>query len=96
MLLTAKRIDAYKAKEIGLVNKVVPHEQLMEEAYALCDKLKVGPHMAQQSIKGILNRKAYADFEFGHMVIPALLTTEDVAEGRRAFFGKRRPEFEGR
>ena len=51
LLLTGERIDATKAKEIGLAGWVVPHETLMDEARALADRLLAGAPLAARAIK---------------------------------------------
>lgn len=96
LTLTGETFDAYEAKTIGLVNKVVPHEGLMIEAYRIADVLKNGAPLAQETIKRILNRKAgeYKDFYIG--VNPVILATEDAAEGGRAFREKRKPVYKGK
>jgi len=94
--LTGEDVNAHEAKAMGWINKVVPHEQLMTEVYALCDKLKNGPPLAQETIKRILNRKAHEDYDSYIEIIAALFATEDVAEARRAFLEKRKPAFKGK
>ena len=51
LLLTGERIDAQRAKEIGLAGWVVPHDDLMAEARALADRLLQGAPLAQRAIK---------------------------------------------
>ncbi|RLC94134.1 MAG: hypothetical protein DRI39_03755, partial [Chloroflexi bacterium] len=96
MSLMANDITADEAKAMGLVNVVVPHDQLKAEVDKVCDKLKNGPPFAQAAIKRILNRKCHEDWDFGLGIMPAIFATDDVAEARRAFIEKRKPKFTGK
>ena len=94
--LMANDIGAEEAKAIGLVNTVVPHEQLRIEVAKVCDKLKNGAPFAQAAIKRILNRKSHEDWDLALGIMPAVFATDDVAEARQAFMEKRKPKFTGK
>ncbi|MCX5999615.1 MAG: enoyl-CoA hydratase-related protein [Chloroflexi bacterium] len=96
MSLMANDIGAEEARSYGLVNVVVPHDQLKAEVARVCDKLKNGPAYAQAAIKRILNRKCHEDWDFGLGIMPAVFATDDVAEARKAFMEKRKSQFKGR
>jgi len=90
-------IDAQEAYRIGLANRVVPGEKLMEEAYALARRLKDGPLYALGVTKELLNFEANVDLETAlEMEAKAqarCMETPDFMEGYRAFIEKRPQRF---
>ena len=56
LLLTGERIDATRAKEIGLAGWVVPHDDLMDEARALADRLVQAAPLAARAMKEVAVR----------------------------------------
>lgn len=100
MLLTGERMDAQEAYRVGLVSKVVPHDQLMDEAERVAGILKKnGPlsvkAIKQAAVKGLevtLDQGLYIEQHLFNL----LSDSEDRAEGRRAFAEKRDPEYQGR
>ena len=100
MLLTGDFVNAREAERIGLVNKVVPHEQLMDEAIAMAHRLLEGAPLAQQAIKRAVKRSFSADIrsqaEFQDAIEATLYQTEDHIEGARSFVEKRPARFKGR
>ena len=96
MALTAATVSAEEAKTLGLVSKVVPHDQLMTEVDKICDILKGGAPVAQAMIKRILNRKCHEDWDYTLGIMPTIFATEDMAEAKKAFMEKRKPVFRGK
>lgn len=90
-------IDAQEAHRIGLANRVVPGEKLMEEAYALARRLMEGPLYALGVTKELLNFEANVSLETAlEMEAKAqarCMETPDFMEGYKAFLEKRTPQF---
>ena len=100
LLLTGKPMSAERAKEIGLVWKLVEHDQLMIEARAWAKTLTEGAPLAQRATKEVAWRTAdmgwIESVRFGETMRKVVGTTEDVAEGGRAWREKRKPKWQGR
>jgi enoyl-CoA hydratase/carnithine racemase len=90
-------IDAQEAHRIGLANRVVPGEKLMDEAYALARRLKDGPLYALGVTKELLdfeaNTNLEAALEMEAMAQARCMETPDFTEGYRAFVEKRPAKF---
>lgn len=100
LLLTGERIDATRAKEIGLVGSVVAADELMPAARALADRLLQGAPLAQRAIKEVAVRSQQLPMleaiRFGETMRKVAAATDDAAEGGRAFAEKRPPEWRAR
>jgi 2-(1,2-epoxy-1,2-dihydrophenyl)acetyl-CoA isomerase len=99
MTMLGERIQADRALEWGLVNRVVPDDQLRPEADALLERLAKGPTKAYANGKALINRRVYADLE-GQLNAEADAQHEqglspDFIEGVMAFLQKREPNFTG-
>lgn len=98
--LIAERVDAEECERLGIVNRVVPGESLMDEAIALARQLAAGPTVAYRYMKENLDRACRVDLStcLAHEAAATVTTaqTEDHREAVRAFVEKRRPEFRGR
>ncbi len=100
LLFTGRVIDAAEAERIGLVSRVVPHEDLLPAARELAGMIATSPPLAVQAIKAGLRRALDPDWrELGSWVsssLARLFQTEDHREGATAFLEKRPPRFVGR
>ena len=100
LLMTGKNIDADTALRIGLVNAVVPKEQLMEEARKIAVGLASKAPLAMKAIKDCVNYGEDVDLNSGLKyelkTWAGLFSTEDQTEGMTAFLEKRQPEYKGK
>jgi enoyl-CoA hydratase len=100
LVLTGDFIDAAEAHRIGLANRVVPHEELIETVMALAKKIASRPPLAVKYAKEAVNRSQEGDTASGYSLESYLhaltCTTEDKAEGVKAFLEKRKGEFKGK
>jgi enoyl-CoA hydratase/carnithine racemase len=95
MLYAAKSIDASRAYELGLVNRVVGQGELMAEATRMAeDILECGP-LSVWASKELSLRTRYMDYESAlslvEHVAPPVWNSEDSIEAKRAFIEKRKP-----
>ena len=98
LMMTARFIESQEALAIGLVNRVVPQDQLMNEANALAAGLAKGPSRVYGMVKTALNLwpmnlQTYLELEANMQAVA--FGTQDFDEGRRSFLEKRKPVFTG-
>ncbi len=97
MNLTGDAIRAEEAYEHGLVNEVVPDEELLETALNWARKLASQAPIAVEQIKRVSNAGDLDEgIEAEKQGFAAAFTSEDAKEGIGAFLGKRQPKFAGR
>lgn len=100
MVLTGDMISAADALALGLVNKVVPEQELAEATLALANKLASKSPLALQIGKEGLNRLSDIPYHQGLDVMDDLFATlassEDAVEGVGAFLAKRKPVWKER
>jgi len=97
LLFTGDTIDAQECLRIGLANRVVEHEMLLEQVYGLARTLRNGPLSAVGVTKELLEREADMDLhdalELEAQEQARCMQSEDFQEGYRAFIEKRPTKF---
>lgn len=100
LLFTGRLVDADEAAAIGLVSRVVPHDELMATAMELATAIAANPPLAVRRLKAGLREALDPDWvELGSWVsasLGELFRTEDHREGVAAFLEKREPRYSGR
>jgi methylglutaconyl-CoA hydratase len=97
LLLTGRLFDAAEAQRIGLVNEVVPAEQLMARAHGLAAQLMENSPASLRYTKGLLSNAARAEMdpqiEAAIQENAAIRSTPDFREGITSFLEKRKPKW---
>ncbi len=104
MLLLGDRISAQRAYEVGLVNKVVPADEVMPTATRYAERMCENAPLALQTVKELVMRGLDMPLNYAPLawhlrsesVTRVVDESEDKVEGRRAFTEKRKPNFKGR
>lgn len=101
LLYFGNQIDAQEAYQIGLINKVVPGERLMDETKELAKELAKRPPVSLAMLKASVNLgmqmgSLASAFDFEQKCASILLQTEDRLEGIKAFREEREAMFKGR
>ncbi len=100
LLLTGDMISPQEALDMGLVNRVVPHERLMEETLVLAEKIASKAPLAVAATKRAIYQaqtstlRSHLDYISSQIAL--LSETEDHREAARAFLEKRKPVFIGK
>lgn len=99
MILTGAPISAAQARDFGLVNEVVPHEHLLDAAFALADRLATKSPLALAACLGSVTRGINVPIDEGLAIeanyFARMVGTHDIEEGMSAWLEKRRPHFTG-
>jgi enoyl-CoA hydratase len=99
LIFTGKMISAQEAYEIGLINKVVPHEEFWKEVMALAEKIKSNGPVSMGLAKELINKSLFLDMNSALMLeakdFGLCFGTKDQKEGMTAFVEKRKATFTG-
>lgn len=99
LIFTGKTISAQEAYEMGLVNKVVPQDDLMKEVMNLAEKLKANGPLSIGLAKGCINKSLFLDINSALLMeakaFGLCFSTKDQKEGMTAFVEKRKATFKG-
>jgi len=100
LMMLGDTIDAREAERLGIVSKVVPHNELMNTTIEFASRLASGPAVAIDLIKrGVhksLNNDLESQLDYETLAQRICFQTEDFKEGMTSFLEKRKPEFKGR
>ena len=91
LLLSGRRFDAAEAQRLGVISRVVPHEELREAALTAAKEVLTTPPMTRMLVKRMLNER-YGFFDYQTMFW-ALEESPEPREGMRAFMEKRSPSW---
>ncbi|MDQ2703122.1 MAG: enoyl-CoA hydratase-related protein [Pseudomonadota bacterium] len=100
LCLTGAPIDAARAQQLGILNRVVPAAELETQTMALADQLAASAPLALRGVLDCVNHGGECGIEEGMAYEAAqfglVFSTEDMREGTRAFLDRRKPAFNGR
>jgi enoyl-CoA hydratase/carnithine racemase len=100
MAMTGDPIDAARALALGLVNQVVPADQLLDAALALADRIAANAPLAVRYSKSVMKRSAEVPESEGWAInaeaVGVVFTSADAMEGPVAFAEKRPPNWQGK
>lgn len=101
MILTGRHVGPEEGKELGFVNAVVPHEQLMEEAMRWAKQITECAPLSIRASKDVVYSSLdaaslEASMTAKYASVQAMVKSEDFIEGPKAFAEKRKPNWQGK
>ena len=100
MAVDAGKLTSAECLELGIANKVVADEEIMQQAQAWAEKLALGAPLSQQSVKSLMRRASKMTYlevvEEEARLQSKLIQSEDSANAIKAFFAKQPPVFKGK
>jgi enoyl-CoA hydratase/carnithine racemase len=99
IIFTGRTLSSQECLELGLVNKVVPDEELMEQTRALAEEIAANAPLAVRAAKRMMRTGLSEEFDdhvhHVYLQLLPLFESKDFREGMSAFLEKRKPKFEG-
>jgi enoyl-CoA hydratase len=100
MILTARQMDAREAEATGLVSRVVPTDQLLNEALKLGEKISSFSQpsiaMAKETVLAAYNLPLEEGLRFERRIFHSMFALEDQKEGMGAFVEKKKPNWKNK
>ena len=100
MLWLSDDVGAEESAQLGLVDKLVPHDSLMDETMLIANRLAEGPsitlELTKKAVYHSLNVDLITQCDYEENLGAIVHNTEDNVEGRLAFREKRKPNFQGK
>lgn len=100
LAMTGEAIDARRALDLGLVNRVVPGDRVLDEALALaeliCESAPLAVRLSRRVVRAAPELTEEEGWRLTNELSAEVFASEDAMEGPRAFAEKRRPEWKGR
>lgn len=102
MFFTGRVYEAHQAREMGLVNYVVPADKLTSFAYEMAQEISENAPLSLKGLKTIFNKYLFnqkvsrEDIQEMENLVDQAFHSEDLKEGQKAFQEKRKPIFKGR
>ncbi len=94
LILTSRTFDAYEAKDLGLVNHVYPHDELIDRAIEMAEQIANRPQVAVRQAKQSVRRGKHIDINtavaYEAEAFGLCFSTEDQKDAMRAFLEKRK------
>tara|TARA_Y100000590_G_scaffold163313_1_gene187234 strand:- start:2320 stop:3099 length:780 start_codon:yes stop_codon:yes gene_type:complete len=101
-LMTGRWMDAKEAKHWGLINEIVPKNDLLKRAREIADKISKGPNLIYSAIKDVLRNtediKEQPSFDILRSLetVKKVYRSEDLVEGASSFTKKEKPKWKGK
>jgi len=100
MVLTGRMMDAQEAERSGLVSRVVPAAELLDEAFKVAQRIasmgRAAVYAAKEAVNTAFESSLAEGIHFERRMFHAMFATEDQKEGMAAFAEKRQPSFKNR